>query len=1599
MPKLKKILKDTISHEVITEPVTTLDGQTYEKEAIIGWFRTCTKHNHPMTSPATNNILSSIEYIDNHFVRAVIEHYNTALSENNNNNNNSSVASSQLELHNSNNYIDPLTGEIIVDPIIARNGITYGRAAWLRWIQAGNNFYPPSVNQPGRQSSSVPIHPGDKTEDNLIPNIIARQILANYVECSTENKNINELPLERSWQQAVAAFDVEQLIALFNQEPDFVKQKLSDGTLWSIIAAKIAAKPALLLENIDITNKLRKLFNCEALQEDIKKFLVSYQFSYNITGLHIAAAVGNMRFAAYLLEQQVNINAKDSTSNTPLHIAAAYGHTELIKLLIDNGADLNAKNKAANTPEQVGLKNDNAIIKLKEDFIARIKKNNTSAVNDFLAVNNRWLSIPLDGNGRNALHYAVLFNKIEVVIALLKHDAKLALSAKDKNGNTPLHIAATHSCQPEIAKLLINNGANVFAVNNAYETPAVIKPLQTNPVLLLREQLKALIKYGNVNELEQDFIAKNTQWLDLSLDDNDRKAIHYVDMSSQPEVVALLLKYTSNFHVKDNEGNTPLHIAIKNGKVEIAQLLIANGADLHAKDNEGNTQLHIAVKNGKVEIAQLLIANGADLHAKDIYGNTPLHRAAIVKHKELAALLIANGADFFDRNNNYNKPEGIGSRNENVIYELKNEFINCIKKGDVKAVDNCLAKNKQWLDIALDDNGMSALHYAIMFNQPHILEFLLQYATRLNRRPKYMTNISTPLHLAAQYGHKEIAELLIAKGFDMQAQDDDNCTPLHIAARYGHKEVAELLVVKRANLNAKNWEGNTPLHIAAKYGHKEIIELLINNKVNLNARNGAGKTPLYLLIDYVNNHTALANLLIDNGADPFAGNMYGVTPHKIGLDNNNNYIGSLLKDFKDSIEKGAVETIEKFLASSQQWLKIPLSDEGLGALHYAIKCNKLEVVKSIIKFDSSLVSAAIDNAGNSALHIAAAYGHAEICHWLIQNGADLKAENQAHKIPQQYEYPNTNNYLAKRCKELREAILKTASQNEAEVTSALKDIEAFIVEDKKWLQLPLDENGDTAMHYAVRAQNLTTINLIGLALSNAFHKKGKVPTFFHNANKKGMSPLHYAVFSSPELLQKYYYFSVESNRNVLKDEVIQKITHFDALYEFISMHPAALVDCLKNAKLYGLVVNLDKILLLAELNPVGMTEAYNRNIIYLESPQKEFIAVVTKLPKTFEVLWHRLSPADKLAIAKQEELFDLLLVRPELFSVIWKDLPEEYKKQQDFLAMLILKLPLTVLRSEGAENSLEVHEVLKNTIATSKESVFYKFALTITNKNSDYVKSLRKDYVETYFNEYFIKFQQKNQTLSAVHYKMGIIYHYGLFGLEKNTNKALEFFKKVTNKNLKDIIYARALVEMAIIYASLNNNEQVKILCEEIKELKLDITNDKFPEQDKLELEKLKIEASSLDSDSANQETLLVSTVAVNNSEWHKEEVIPANLENINKHLQANLNVWLKKSEKACQQNTKIAFFEIMANEVLEKMMAKARELSDNIAQLVPLNIIRGTLNDLIGMRQAPQLAKSLGKVKLADELIAYVDGYINQIEASQQAGLFTNAPVRRLEA
>ena len=87
--------------------------------------------------------------------------------------------------------------------------------------------------------------------------------------------------------------------------------------------------------------------------------------------------------------------------------------------------------------------------------------------------------------------------------------------------------------------------------------------------------------------------------------------------------------------------------------------------------------------------------------------------------------------------------------------------------------------------------------------------------------------LDVPILAAAYNGNIEAVKQHLAAGTDVNVKGGfADGTPLHYAAANGHKEIAELLIEKGADLNAKDEDGGTPLDVAISFNRTEIADLI-----------------------------------------------------------------------------------------------------------------------------------------------------------------------------------------------------------------------------------------------------------------------------------------------------------------------------------------------------------------------------------------------------------------------------------------------------------------------------------------------------------------------------------------------------------------------------------------------------------------------------------------------------------------------------------------------------------------------------------------------------------------------------------------------------
>jgi ankyrin repeat protein/formylglycine-generating enzyme required for sulfatase activity len=265
---------------------------------------------------------------------------------------------------------------------------------------------------------------------------------------------------------------------------------------------------------------------------------------------------------------------------------------------------------------------------------------------------------------------------------------------------------------------------------------------------------------------------------------------------------------------------------------------------------------------------------------------------------------------------------------------------------------------------------------------------LLSKGANINAKNK---EEESPLH-SADYGNREVVELLIAKGANVNAMDKYGQTPLHAAASRGYKVIVALLIDKGANVKAKDKDGRSPLHGAAVSSGKEMLELLLEKGADINDKDNYGLTPL----DYASNHLSLdvesIALLIskgaDIGADVNARNDKGLTP------------------IVYPILGGAKDVVALMIAKGAD---VNAKEGGLGVgreetltstpLMYAAANGKKEIAELLISKGADVNAS---DHGETILHISAKEGLSEIVELLISKGADVNAQDPVGMGPLYY---------------------------------------------------------------------------------------------------------------------------------------------------------------------------------------------------------------------------------------------------------------------------------------------------------------------------------------------------------------------------------------------------------------------------------------------------------------------------------------------------------------------------------------------------------------------------------------------------------------------
>ena len=357
------------------------------------------------------------------------------------------------------------------------------------------------------------------------------------------------------------------------------------------------------------------------------------------------------------------------------------------------------------------------------------------------------------------------------------------------------------------------------------------------------------------------------------------------------ELVLMLLKHGVMVDIKDENGITAFMYAVRLRHREIALALLDHGADAYIKDKKGNTAMTIAAKKGHHDMLKSLLDHGVttkgwgeDALLKSIPNNQvnvvstlldldvnpsgyadmflpstaimPLEAAIEAGNMKIASLLLEKGACLKSKDLYY----GYHKQMPPLIAAVKNgntELVHTLLdlKADPNHPDNYTA-----LTTAVDDQRLDLVELLLEnranpnvntlqnnFNgvSVGIVSRLLEHGADSNHLFKNVVDFPYIHEGEASSDIKEIVEILIKHGADVNYRNAKGDTALFIAIQFGFKEVTETLIQNNADVNIPNNQGTTAVAYAAKLGDEAIVQYLIESGANINIQDKAGRNALY----------------------------------------------------------------------------------------------------------------------------------------------------------------------------------------------------------------------------------------------------------------------------------------------------------------------------------------------------------------------------------------------------------------------------------------------------------------------------------------------------------------------------------------------------------------------------------------------------------------------------------------------------------------------------------------------------------------------------------------------------------------------------------
>ncbi|CAH1775583.1 unnamed protein product [Owenia fusiformis] len=393
----------------------------------------------------------------------------------------------------------------------------------------------------------------------------------------------------------------------------------------------------------------------------------------------------------------------------------------------------------------------------------------------------------------------------------------------------------------------------------SFKLSRVSAPLNPDRTLELGHHILKAHIYKTVSK-QLGYSSRDMQayWMCLSSDSLSGSLVSQRNLYSPNVKVSrlILLSGANPNSPTDHLNNAPVLCTMaQQGFTDMLSLLLEFSADVDAAGDDGMTALCYAAQNGHLEILRMLIAKQAQLSHVDSSGQCALVHAALNGQLEAVSFLL--GCDWLPKDgNSLSKCEA-----------MQQALVAASGMGHVEMVDYMLEKieehSREGYGMDRTDTlmGETAFTAACVNGKKDVVNLLIDRGINIDQ---VNSKTMPPLLCATKAGEWEIVDTIINMGASVEQTDRHGRTAMMIAASEGHVVVLDMLLNKGGSVIAMDKEGLTPLCWACLKGHQHCVQSLLERGSYLDHMDKSGRTPLDLAAFY--GDPQVVQYLIEQGA-------------------------------------------------------------------------------------------------------------------------------------------------------------------------------------------------------------------------------------------------------------------------------------------------------------------------------------------------------------------------------------------------------------------------------------------------------------------------------------------------------------------------------------------------------------------------------------------------------------------------------------------------------------------------------------------------------------------------------------------------------------